>query len=443
MALPVKFKWFKQQTSNKMNGLLALSPLFVFIGVYMLSSVLAKSFYAIPVSVSLAFASVYGILITRRYESTSTSSIVSIFSKGVGNENILLMIWIVIFAGAFAGSSKDIGAIDTIVNMVVAYLPGRLLYIGLFLSSCLISMAIGSNIGTLVALLPIVTGLSTETGISTAYMTGIVMGGAMFGDNLSFISDTTIVATSAVGCSLKDKFRVNILIAGPAAIIVIAFYLITGNSVEISALSGEIHWIKLLPYIATILFAMMGMNVITVLVVGTILNGVIGMIMGTYNIVGWMISIGNGIDSISQLIIMIMLAGGMLELVRYNGGIDFLVRVTTKHIHGKRGAEFGLAALVGLATCATANNTIAILTTGRIAKTISEKHNVNPLKAASIMDTFACIVQCMLPYGMHILLATAMTHVGAFAIIKYLYYPMVLLVVSVLSILLRFPRKYS
>ncbi len=441
MALPVKFHFRLKKSSNKMNGWLALSPIFVFIAVYLLAALFARSFYAIPITVPFILATVYSFAITHRYESTSKT--VNIFSEGAGDQNVLLMIWIVILAGAFAGTSKDIGAIDSIVNIVKGYMPGQLLYLGLFLASCVISMAIGSNIGTIVALVPIAVGLSEGSDMSLPFLTAIIVGGGAFGDNLSFISDTTIAATTTLGCSMKDKFRVNIMIAGPAAVIVAIIYVIMGHSINIASSGGAIEWLMILPYFATITFAMIGVNVVTVLTIGTLLNGVLGIAAGKYNMIGWMNAIGDGIANVNELIIVIMLAGGMLELVRYNGGIDFIVNSALKHIKSKRGAEFGLASLVSFATCCTANNTIAILTTGKIAKNISEQYSLNPIKTASVLDTFSCLFQCIIPYGAHLLMASALAHTGTFAIIKCLYYPLILGIVATLSIIFRYPKKYS
>lgn len=441
MALPVNFFWRKRQTSNKMNGWLALSPLFVFILIYILSAIFAHSFYAVPISVPFILATVYAAAIMRQYE--TTSKIVSIFSDGAGNRNVLLMIWMVILAGAFASTSKSIGAIDAITDIVVAYLPGRFLYAGLFLAACVISVSIGTNIGTIVALLPIVINIADETGLNLAFLSAIVVGGGTFGDNISFISDTTIAATSTLGCEQKDKFRANIQLVGPAALIVCIIYLIAGNGVNINSSSANVQWVTLLPYIATITFAIIGVNVVTVLTLGIMLNGLIGVFKSSYSIIGWMQSIGEGIGGLNELIIVIMISGGMLEIIRYNGGIDFIVHKITKMIHGKRSGEFSIATLVSIATLCTANNTIAIITTGKIAKEITEKNGINPIKTASILDTYSCVFQSLIPYGMHLLLVSAMTQINALGIIKYLYYPFILIVISSLAILFRLPRKYS
>ncbi len=441
MSLPIRFRIFRRQSSNKMNGWLALSPLFVFLAIFLASSIYAHSFYLISITVPFVLASVYAVLITHRFESTTRT--VSIFSDGAGNQNILLMVWVVILGAAFAGTCKEIGAIDAVTALVLTYLPGRLLYLGLFIAAGTISMAVGTNIGTIVALVPIAVGISESTDINLALLTAIIVGGGTFGDNLSFVSDTTIAATTTQGCDMKDKFRANILIAGPAALIVAVIYIILGSGISSVPVTDSVRWIMLLPYVVTIGLAIAGVNVVTVLTFGTLLNGVLGIATGCFDAIGWMVAIGNGINGLNEIIIVIMLSGGMLELVRYNGGIDFIVRSVSKFVHTKRGAELSLGLLVGFVTFCTANNTIAILTTGKISRELSEKYGVNPIKSASILDTFSCMVQSLVPYGMHLLMASAMAHIGTFVLMKYLYYPYVLGVVALLAILLRFPRKYS
>lgn len=441
--MALNFKFFnRKKSSSKMNGWLALSPLFVFMTIYLISAVVAGDIYAVPVSVAFIFACVYAFIITHRHETTTHT--LEMFSSGAGDQNILLMIWVVVLAGAFASTSKSIGSIDAVTDLITAYLSGPMLYVGLFIASCLISMAIGTNIGTIVALVPIVVGVAEKTDYNLAFMAAIVVGGGSFGDNLSFISDTTIAATSLLGCEMKDKFRANIRIVTPAAFIVALIYIVMGIGVEMPHEAVEtIHWTTLIPYFVTILLASLGINVVTVLTFGILLNGVIGIIIGNYTALDWMRAISEGVVGMNELILVMMMAGGMLEIVRYNGGIDFLVNKITSRVSGKRGAEFSIAAMVSAATFATANNTIAILTTGKIAKNICEKHNLNPIKVASILDTFSCSIQSILPYGMHVLMASALAEVSVLSIIKNLYYPLILLVVASVAILLRLPKKYS
>jgi len=428
-------------TKRKINGWLALSPLLVFLCIYVISSLVARDFYKVPVAAAFIIASAYALLITRGVEKTDDK--MAIFSRGAGNRNVLLMIWIFVLAGAFAATAKDIGAIDATVNATLRILPGKLIYAGLFLAACFISMAIGTSVGTIVALVPIATGIAAETGIGIPFVTGIIVGGAFFGDNLSFISDTTVAATKSQGCSMRDKFRTNLWIAAPAAILVTVLYIIMGLKVEAVPSGEPVQWLGLIPYLLVIGLALAGVNVVTVLTIGIGINGIIGWCTGAYDFVGWMASIGSGIGSMGELIIVSLLAGGMLEIIRYNGGMDFIIDGLTRRIGGKRAAGFSIAALVSLVNLCTANNTIAIITTGPLAKDITDRFGLDPRKTASILDSFSCLVQGIIPYGAQMLMASGLAGVSAAAITGRLYYPFALGLMAVLSILLRFPRKYS
>ena len=426
---------------KKMNGLLALSPLLVFLAIYLTGSIIAHDFYKVPVAAAFIIASAYAFLITRDVEKTDEK--IAIFSRGAGSGNVLMMIWIFVLAGAFAATAKDIGAIDATVNATLQLLPGRLIYAGLFLAACFISMAIGTSVGTIVALVPIAAGIAGETGMSLPMITAIIVGGAFFGDNLSFISDTTVAATKTQGCSMRDKFRVNLWIAAPAALLVTVLYVFLGLSVEAVPDSGTIQWVGLVPYLLVIGLALAGVNVVTVLAIGIGINGIIGWITGAYDFVGWMASIGGGIGSMGELIIVSLLAGGLLEMIRYNGGLQFIIDSLTRRISGRRTAALSIAGLVSLVNLCTANNTIAIITVGPLAKDISDRFHLDPRKTASILDTFSCLVQGIIPYGAQMLMASGLAGVSAVSIIGHLYYPFALGIVAFLSILLRFPRKYS
>ena len=426
---------------KRMNGWLALSPLLVFLLVYLVSSLVARNFYKVPVAAAFIIASAYAMIITRSIDKTDDK--ISIFSEGAGNKNVLLMIWIFVLAGAFAATARDIGAIDATVNATLRILPGKLIYAGLFLAACFISMAIGTSVGTIVALVPIAAGIAQEAGAGVPLLTAIVVGGAFFGDNLSFISDTTVAATKSQGCSMRDKFRVNLWIAAPAALLATAVYVILGMKAEAVPTTEAIHWLGLVPYFLVIILALAGVNVVTVLAIGIGVNGVIGWSTGAYDWIGWMTAIGDGIGSMGELIIVSLLAGGMLELIRYNGGLDFIIDGLTRRIRGRRGAYFSIAGLVSLVNFCTANNTIAIITVGPLAKDISERFHLDPRKTASILDTFSCLVQGIIPYGAQMLMASGLSGVSAASITGYLYYPFALGFFAVLSILFRFPRKYS
>lgn len=423
-----------------MSGWLALSPLFVFLCLYLASSIIANDFYKIPISAAFLLASIYGILICR---GKNLEERVSIFSRGAGNRNVLLMIWIFVLAGAFAATARQIGAIDATVNLALRILPGKLLYAGLFLASCFISMSIGTSVGTIVALVPVAAGIAQEIGVGEAMITAIIVGGAFFGDNLSFISDTTIAATRTQECSMSDKFNVNLRIVGPAAMIVTALYIFLGRDISVIPEAGAVKLALLIPYILVIILAITGVDVSAVLAIGIAVNAVIGFAQGSLDWSGWLEGIGSGISGMGDLIIVTMLAGGMLEVIRENGGLDFIVRGMTKHIRGKCGAELSIAGLVSLANLCTANNTIAIITTGEIARDITRRFGLDPRKSASILDTFSCLIQGLIPYGAQLLMAAGLAGISSISIIGYLYYPFVMGACALGAILLRLPRRYS
>ena len=430
----------KAYDETPMSGWLALSPLFVFLCLYLVSSIIANDFYRIPISAAFLLASIYGILICR---GKSLEERVSVFSRGAGNRNVLLMIWIFVLAGAFAATAKQIGAIDATVNLALKILPEKLLYAGLFLASCFISMSIGTSVGTIVALVPVAAGIAQEIGAGEAMITAIIVGGAFFGDNLSFISDTTIAATRTQECSMSDKFKVNFRIVGPAAVVVTLLYIFLGKSVSVVPEAGAVELALLIPYILVIILAITGVDVSAVLAIGIAVNAVIGFAQGTLDWSGWLEGIGSGISGMGDLIIVTMLAGGMLEVIRENGGLDFIVKGMTRHIRGKRGAELSIAGLVSLANLCTANNTIAIITTGEIARDITRRFGLDPRKSASILDTFSCLIQGLIPYGAQLLMAAGLAGISSISIIGYLYYPFVMGVFALGAILLRLPRKYS
>ena len=437
---------FKRNNDKPLNGWLAISPLIVFLAVYLVSSIIAKDFYTVPVSTAFLISSVYAIIISR---GKSLEEKVTVFSRGAGNTNILLMILIFILAGAFAATAKQIGAIDATVNLALKLLPGNLLYAGLFIAACFISMSIGTSVGTIAALVPIgadlagkIDPMGFEPGLP-AFITAIIVGGAFFGDNLSFISDTTIAATRTQGCTMKDKFKTNIRIVGPAALIVCGLYIFLGSSVESVPEHGNVDFILILPYLLIIGLALIGLDVSVVLTTGIIVTAIIGFTKGSLSWTGWMMSIGDGIKNMSDLIIVTLLAGGMLEVIRFNGGLDFITKGLTRNIRGKRGAELSIAGLVSISNICTANNTIAIITSGTIAKDITNRFGLDPRKVASILDTFSCLVQGFIPYGAQLLMAASLADISSLSIITYLYYPFIMGICALLAILFRLPRKYS
>ena len=425
--------------SNK-RGLYALSPLFVFIVAYLATSLAAGDFYKIPLSVAFLIASMYAIAMSG---GKPLSKRIDMFSKGASTSNLILMLWIFVLAGAFAYSAKQMGSIDAMVNLTLTLIPGNMILAGLFIASCFISLSIGTSVGTIVALAPIALGIAESTGANAALLSAVVVGGAFFGDNLSFISDTTIVATQTQQCRLSDKFRVNFYLVFPAALIILLIYIFMGASIQPPSQLPSVEYVKVIPYVVVLVVAVMGMNVMAVLTLGITLTGIIGMIVGAYDLFDWFASMGTGITNMGELIIITMMAGGLLEIIRANGGIDFIIDKICAHVKGKRGAELSIAALVSMVNVCTANNTVAILTVGDISKTIGDRFGLDSRKCASILDTFSCCVQGILPYGAQVLMAAGLTKVSPVEIIPFLYYPMVLGIVAFMSILLRYPQKYS
>ena len=421
---------------NKGRQWLALSPLVIFLAVYLVTALLAGDFYKVPISAVFLLAGIYGICVAKG----PIDERVGHFLRGAGSENVLLMILIFILAGAFAGTAKDIGAIDATVGATLNLMPPSMLYAGLFLTACFISMAVGTSVGTIVALMPLGAGIAVEASVSVAHLAALIVGGAFFGDNLSFISDTTIAATRAAGCEMRDKFRTNIRIIAPAVIIVTAIYIFQGQSLSVSTEHYDVDWVKMLPYLLVIALALLGQNVTVILSIGIAANALIGFLYGEFTWDGWLESIGTGIAGMNDLIVVTLLAGGMLELIRAGGGLDLIVRGLTKHIHGPRGAQLSIAALVSMADICTANNTIAIVTVGGIAKDIGDRYGVAPRKLASLLDTFSCLVQGLIPYGAQILMAAGIAGIAPTAIVPHLYYPMVMGLCALLAILFNYPK---
>lgn len=435
--------------SNK-KGLLALSPLFLLIVL-----IVAFTVYSVDarhkdtnLSLTVAFmiSSIYAIAISG---GMPIKSRVDTYSKGAGANNLMLMLWIYVLAGSFAASAKAMGAVDATVNLALSILPASMILPGLFLAACFISVSIGTSVGTVVALVPIAAGLAHSMDVNTGMMTAIIVGGAYFGDNLSFISDTTVVATQTQNCKMSDKFRVNSLIVVPAAVIVLAIYAVMGIGLQAPTDIPEVEYVKVVPYLVVLVTAVAGMNVMAVLTMGTLLCGVIGVscqllgATGGYDLFGWFSAMGNGIIGMGELVIIAMMAGGMLEIIRENGGINYIIDKITAHVSNKRGAELSIAALVSMVNVCTANNTVAILTVGNIAKKIGDKFGVDNRKAASILDTFSCTVQGLIPYGVQMLLAAGLANLSPMDILPYLYYPLAIGIAALFSILFRYPKRYS
>lgn len=417
----------------------ALSPLVVFLVLYLVTSIIAQDFYKVPIAVAFLVSSVYSLLTVKG----TMNERIGIFAKGAGNPTMVLMLAIFILAGAFAASAKTMGAVDATVNLALSYLPEQAILPGIFLASCFISLSIGTSCGTIAALTPLAVGIAQQSGISIPLMVGLVVGGTYFGDNLSFISDTTIVATQTQGCNMKDKFHVNIRIVAPVALLMLVVYFFLGTSLNTSAEVGGVNFWLVLPYLAVVILAICGINVLLTLTIGLILTGIIGISHGTYDLFGWFSAMNEGMMGMSELIIVTILAGGMLEIIRHNGGINLIIKALTRNINGTRGGEMSIAALTCLVNICTANNTVAIITTGPIAKDVAKRFGIDPRKSASILDTASCFTQGLLPYGAQVLIAAGLSGLNPIMIIPHLFYPMLIGIALVLAILFRYPRKYS
>ena len=422
------------------KGLIAISPLMVFIALYLLTGIFTGDFYLMPISVAFMLASVYGIALGGRKE---LKRHIDTFSKGAGSPDIMLMIWIFVLAGAFSESAKAMGAVNQAVELSLWLLPDNLVLGGLFVAACFISLSIGTSVGTIVALVPLAAGLSHTTGCPLPLMVAAATGGAFFGDNLSVISDTTIAATRSQGCRMADKFKVNLAIVLPAAIATFILYMCLGSQLHTPAQTHSVDWMKVLPYLTVIITAVAGLDVFAVLTLGIVLCGVVGIGCGAYTLTEWFKVMGKGVEGMGGLVIVTLLAGGLMQLIRVLGGVEYLLNILTRKVRGTRGAELSIAALVVAIDLCTANNTVAILATGPFAREISLKYGVDPRKSASLLDTFSCLAQSIIPYGAQLLMAGSLAALSPIDIIPYLYYPYIMGIVALACIALRLPRRYS
>jgi len=421
------------------NGLVAISPIAVFLLFYLAVSLIVGDFYKMPIAVALMVASAWAVVIMR---GTPLSKRVEIFSRDAGSSNVMYMIWIFLLAGAFASLAKEIGAVEATVNLALKYLPAEMIIPGLFFAACFISLSIGTSVGTVVALAPLTVELAQSESGSIPFFVATVLSGAFFGDNLSFISDTTIAATRAHGCKMNDKFKANLWIALPAAIATLVLYIFIGARVSHAELIADTNPWLIIPYIVIIATALMGINVTVVLSLGIVTAITMGLLSG-FKILDLFGFMGAGIDSVGNLVIITLLAAGMLGVIKSTGGIRFLLQSLTSRVSGKRGAQTVITLLVAAVNLCTANNTVAIITVGGISRDISQRFGIDPRKTASLLDSTSCIVQCMIPYGAQTLLATSLAGISPAAPFPYLYYPWALAVMTALSIIFLFPKRLN
>ncbi|MGN0865901.1 MAG: Na+/H+ antiporter NhaC family protein [Akkermansia sp.] len=408
---------------SHVRGLYTLSPLFVFFLLYVLVSVAAGDFYKMPVTVAFLAASVWACCISRPKRLAGR---LERFSLGAAHRNIMLMVWIFILAGAFAAAAKSIGAVEAMVNLTLWVLPPQMLPAGIFLAACLISLSIGTSVGTIVALMPLAAGMAERAGLALPLMAGVVVGGAFFGDNLSFISDTTVAATRTQGCRMQDKFFANVRMVLPAALLVMGYYALLGQQVQAVAEPAAVQWVRVLPYLLVLGAAVAGVDVTVVLVMGIAATGLLAAAAPELSTTDWLGAMGQGIGGMGELIMVTLLAGGMLELIRYNGGLSYIIRLLTARVRGRRGAELCLALLAALANVCTANNTVAIVTVGPLAQRIARRYGIPAPRSAGLLDTSSCVVQGLLPYGAQLLMGSALAGISTLQVIPYLYYPVVM-----------------
>lgn len=414
------------------QGLWALSPLLVFVAFYLSLSLVSGDFYQVKITVAFLVATAYAFLVDRHRNLTLS---LDSFCHSAGNTDVMLMVMIFILAGAFASTAKTMGCIDATVSLTLQLLPSQFVLSGLFLASCFVSLSIGTSVGTIAALTPIAAGVASQTDASLPLLVAVVVGGSFFGDNLSFISDTTIMATKTQGCQLADKFHTNLRLAVPAALIALIIYSIMGTDIHASSVIGSQNVLKVLPYLFVLVAAVCRMNVILVLILGTLMAGGMGLWWGEFTLMGWFAAMDTGIMGMAELITVTLLAAGLMGIIRQRGGIEMLMRAVTRCISSKRGAELSIAALVIMADLCTANNTIAILTVGPLARQLSETYGIDPRRSASLLDTCSCFAQGLIPYGAQLLIAAGLAAINPIDIIPYLYYPFLLGGITLLSIM--------
>ena len=405
------------------KGLLALVPIAAMIALLVVLSIYYGGVSNAPLLFIFVLTAIVGVAMTR---SLPLKERITIFSRGAGSPNLLLMVWIFMLAGAFAATAKSMGAAGAMVDLTLHILPAKFALTGIFLAACITSLCMGTSVGTIVALMPIAAGLADKTEMALPLVAAAVVGGAFFGDNLSFISDTTIVATQSQGCQLSDKFRFNIRMVTPAALIAAAIYVLLGNGAHEIAAAEAIQWWKVVPYLLVLITAACGLNVLVVLALGNVLTCVTGILDGSYDMMGWVESAGVGVMGMSELILISMIAGGIFALISHNGGLDYMIDVITRRVKSRAGAEWSICALAAFANVCTANNTIAILSVGDIARHVAEQFDIDPRRSASLLDTTTCCIQGILPYGAQLLMASGLASISAMSIVPYLFYPTLL-----------------
>ncbi|OZT77569.1 Na+/H+ antiporter NhaC family protein [Salinicoccus roseus] len=426
---------------NTRGNPLALLPLLIFVALFIGTGIITRDFQAMPITVALIVAIVAAMLIKPK---DRLNEKIGILTRGAGRENIMLMVLIFLLAGAFSQVAENMGAVESTVNLGLSLLPSNLLLIGLFIICCFISISMGTSTGTVVALAPIAIGIAGQTDLSLALALATVIGGAMFGDNLSVISDTTIVSTQSQEVKMADKFKTNFFIVLPGAIAtIIILWFISSGQTTTPATDLDYNLFKVLPYLAVLVIALLGVNVLIVLSGGIVFAGLVGVLDGSYTFTSFVAAAGEGIGNMQNIAIIAILIGGLIALIQHYGGIDYLLHFITSRIRSRKGAEFGIASLVSATDLSTANNTISIIITGPLAKDIADEYGVDRRKSASILDIFAAAFQGLIPYGGQMLAAAGLAAISPVAMIPYSIYPAMLLICGIIAILIGFPRKLN
>lgn len=422
-------------TKNEKGRAIALLPIGIFLLIFLGSGILTRDFYAMPAIVAFLIALLVAFI---QNKGLSFGEKLQVISKGLSDENIITMCLIFLCAGGFSGAVTAIGGVESTVNLGLSILPGNVAVVGLFVIGCFISVSMGTSMGTISALAPIAVGISEKTGYSLAICIGAVMCGAMFGDNLSMISDTTIAAVKTQGCEMRDKFKENFFIVLPAAFVtIVLFFMITKNGQFLTKEALPYEIIKIVPYLIVLIGALVGLNVFVVLVGGIIISLIIGVATGSLMWDEMFAAVGNGITGMYDITVISIIVACIVSLVKEYGGITFVLNLIRKRIKSSKGAQMGIAGLALFVDVCTANNTVAIVMSGPIAKEISDEFGVSKKRSASLLDIFSSVGQGIIPYGAQLLSAATLTGITPFEIIPYMYYPALMAVSAFLFIVFR------
>ncbi|VED59573.1 Na+/H+ antiporter NhaC family protein [Staphylococcus simulans] len=416
----------------------ALIPLILFVGLFLGVGIITGDFTKMPLNIAITIAVIVALIMNRKEKFTEK---VEVFTKGAGHSNIILMVLIFVLAGAFSKVTEDMGGVKSTVNLGLSLIPGNLLIIGLFIICMFVSISMGTSVGTVAAIAPVGFGISEATDISAALAMATVIGGAMFGDNLSMISDTTISAVRTQHTKMSDKFKVNFKIVLPGAILTMVILGILTHSATISSTKDySFEFIKVIPYLLVLILALIGVNVIIVLIGGTVLSGIIGLIDGSFNWIGFLKAASEGMIGMEDIAIIALMIGGLIGIIQHNGGITWLLNFVRSKVKSRRGAEFGIASLVSAADISTANNTISILMAGPLAKNIADEYDIDPRKSASILDIFGSCFQGLLPYSPQVIAAAGVAGISPFMLVPYSIYPIILGISGLAAIIFNFPK---